>query len=296
MNNSPALNLLICDSESKPSLQLQGRTIYPLSHLSCTSAHRVAFTQSCIHTALTLFWSLKSLSRREILSMHLFLSPSVAISSPLRAWDSSLLARYRLSAASRSDVTLRYWSRTSCSSRSWNIEMKSPLYSRCYVEATGAGIHLRGLGPGQHSSEEWQLWRHCVQFDQPRNWAQDLSHRQRCVTSAPPAGNFPYLCRCCSFQISDAWHIVINLSFQIIARSYDVIQLNIKILLISRQSSDVILQPNQKYIKFYVINFLEIEFCRTKYVGLNLDQRFMLRLQVRLILISVNVFFVKILN
>ena len=33
---------------------------------------------------------------------------------------------------------------------------------------TSSGIHLRGLGPGQHSSEETsEGWRHCVRFDQP---------------------------------------------------------------------------------------------------------------------------------
>ena len=43
---------------------------------------------------------------------------------------------------------------------------------------TNGGVRLRGLAPGQHSSEELtQRWRHCFRFDRPGNRTPDLPYR-----------------------------------------------------------------------------------------------------------------------
>ena len=46
---------------------------------------------------------------------------------------------------------------------------------------TSGGVHLRGLAPGQHASEEmtqrWQTVGDYVRFDRSRNRTQDLPHR-----------------------------------------------------------------------------------------------------------------------
>ena len=68
--------------------------------------------------------------------------------------------------------------------------LKSSSYSPRAItpkRVTSGGIRLRGLAPGQHSSEEtsqrWRgSWQHCVLFDRPGNRTPDLPRRLRYVS------------------------------------------------------------------------------------------------------------------
>ena len=47
-----------------------------------------------------------------------------------------------------------------------------------------AGPQLRGLEPGQDSSEETSRLRHCVRFDQPGIQTPDLPHPYRSLNNS----------------------------------------------------------------------------------------------------------------